>query len=213
MGDIAIVAFLALAYWIYLKRKSSSEPLPRPQSYSISDKNILSDEVHEWAKGAIKGYKFYPTLQFRTPLELLKLHEKTYATNRDIPSLLSMGYSKEEQIMHGFWSPVMSKDTFERCASQFGAVAFSDALPLLIAYREIVESELLPADKFFRLQSLGGAGSPAGWDSKIRYALGDKYLHLGEYWAVQELGTVKGIGPVKAKRLIAQGIYTPSMIP
>ncbi|AEP08915.1 hypothetical protein MICA_578 [Micavibrio aeruginosavorus ARL-13] len=144
------------------------------------------------------------TLNFWTPLEYLKMHGVLFKTPEE---------TFEINPRFGAWIPYLGEtSTPSPHASVFGLVIPDEVLPILMHYREIVEADFPPDEKFRRLQKMTADDTNPNWLRHIQYALHGKYSDMAEYWAINDLTSLQGVGPAKARKLIGRGIYTADQI-
>lgn len=101
-----------------------------------------------------QGLEFHATIQFRTPLEVLKHHGEIYQGTGEPPK-----YAKEQ--WHGMWLPVLKEkyDLFTKTtiATDLGALSFDEVnlyLDFLIKFHTIAESELDVEEKIVQITKL-----------------------------------------------------------
>lgn len=111
----------------------------------------LDDESYHANEDVLEGIQFAPPLQIATSLEALIHFGEVF----DGPFSSAPSYGG-----HSFWVPKV-KDEFSlfsnhepSVASEIGPVKPSTYLPFLIAFREIIESDLSDVDKKIQIEGL-----------------------------------------------------------
>lgn len=168
----------------------------------IGSQNLLIEEFWQQYKDVLLGFRLHVTLGLRTPLQYLE----SYGAVCKIPS-----EAFEVPPEYGIWLPYIGETMIESTmATEFGPVSESYAIrviiPFLKEYRKIIESDLSPTEKFQSLINVGE--SHPIWVEHMALKPNNVSDNLGEMWALSNLTALNGIGSVKARKLIAQEIYT-----
>ena len=166
---------------------------------NISSETIKTKEFWFQNKDVCKGYELFVTISPDTPLKYLKAHGTIVKHPNEL-------FDVPQE--YGIWILYFG-DEEGYCASQFGQIstkfAKETAVPFLIKYREIEESNSLPNVKYQKAKELGEEFLI--WKDLIAVRNDNRILNLGEFWAKQNLMKRKGIGPVKAWEFINRKIY------
>lgn len=174
--------------------------------FQVAKQNGIIRSVHKSMEDLIDGYQFVATLNFSTPLQLLEMHGKKVSSEAECTDYRTSP-EKDPYGMYGIWLYSISGfDDEHKQASAFGSVYAHEVLPILKAYRKIIESNKAPQEKYALLKQLYNKNR--SWQMHIDYAIKQKFGSLEDFWAINNLISIKGIGMSKAKKLVADGIYT-----
>lgn len=189
------------------------------ESTSVSDKKwpvknsgknfgdqLRERSVWEANRDIIKGYQLAVTLDFDTPYEFIMAAAIIYDKPED---------TFDVPARYGVWVPYLGETTEKGMrASHFGQIGEQFAedilMPFLAKYRRIVESDAVSAEKFRLLNDLGCQND--FWRKHFSIGRFDRVDSLGELWAFRNLTSLKGIGVIKARKLIDCGIYSTEQI-
>lgn len=124
----------------------------RPDVYSVSTDN--SD--------ILSGYEFQATLDLRTPLRVLKMHNRIHEGLSEPPDITT-------ELWQGCWTPMLKEEFAflpegETQSSEFGYVPANggDLLPFLIAVRAVSESSMSIQEMELELKGIAQQSGPGG---------------------------------------------------
>lgn len=183
----------------------SRRPLPVSQPIGTEGSLSPNDEFYHASRDVLAGYEFFPTLQVRTPMNVLEHFGEVIAGP---PSRLPVYCGPE----HGCWIP--KPRTFREtgidlpelsegtAASDVGPVKPSDYVPFLKRFRQIAEADEPVNARIEKLKGLS-VESPlfeAFWQTLCR-----NYPDFPESFFYSTFTRIPGVGQRTAKLLFDSG--------
>ena len=173
----------------------------------------MSDELANANAHLISGWQFMATLQLRTPLAVLKWHgQKHSGPPSQLPAVCDPAHGCWV-VQTRSWSELTGLNLPDQgepaVASMLGPIKPSEYVPFLIAFRQIVESNVPVSEKLIQLEKL-----PT--QSKLfnrLWARHQEYISdfpQSFFWQI--LSELPGIGHKTGKALYDAGYYTVSSI-
>lgn len=154
----------------------------------------------------VAGWEYSATLQLRTPLAILRQHNRFVPLSAGAPPQLS------KEMWHGIWVVKVVDDDLSQLLSQGRTMASEvgpvpsdggDYLAFLIGVREISEGPVSPADKEIALRALVRSNGPGG-SPYSKYHTGDDLVDRVVPRSITLLPLPKTMEP----RLLEAGVRT-----